>query len=68
MSTVRILKLDLKLFPYQIQVKQKFTAQDKLARMETCNRFNNKMEEDEDWINNVWFSDETHFHLDGYDN
>ena len=31
MGTVRILKLDLKLFPYQIQVKQKLTAQDKLA-------------------------------------
>ena len=31
MSTVRILKLDLKLFPYHIQVKQKLTAQDKLA-------------------------------------
>ena len=68
MSTVRVLKLDLKLFPYLIQVKQKLTAQDKLARMEMCNWFNNKMEEDEDWINNVWFSDEAHFHLDGYVN
>ena len=67
-GTVRILKLDLKLFPYHIQVKQKLTAQDKLARVEMCNWFNNKMEEDENWINNVWFSDEAHFHLDGYVN
>ena len=33
-----------------------------------CNWFNNKMEEDENWINNVCFSDEAHFHLDGYVN
>ena len=26
------------------------------------------MEEDEDWIDNVWFSDEAHFHLDGHVN
>ena len=26
------------------------------------------MEEDEDWINNIWFSDQVHFHLDGYVN
>ena len=53
-------------FPYHIQVKQKLTAQDKLAWAEMCNWFNNKMEEDEDWINNVCFSDEAHFHLHGY--
>ena len=23
------------------------------------------MEEESDWINNVWFSDEAHFHLNG---
>ena len=68
MSTVRISKLNFKLFPYHIQVKQKLTAQDKFARVEMCNWFNNKMEEYEDWINNVWFSDEAHFHLDGYVN
>ena len=33
-----------------------------------CNQFNNKKEEDEDLINNVWFSCEAHFHLDGYVN
>ena len=66
MSTVRILKLDLKLFPYHLQVKHKLTAQDKRARVEMCNWFNNKMEEDEDWLDNVWFTDEAHFHLEGY--
>ena len=63
-GTVRILKLDLKLFPNQIQVKQKLTAQDKLARVKMCKWFNNKMKEDDDWIKNVWFSYDTHFHFD----
>ena len=66
MSRVHILKRNLKHFPYYIQVKQKLTAQDKLAQVEIYNWFNNKMEEDEDWTNNVWFSDEADFHLDGY--
>ena len=60
MSIVRILKLDLKLFPYHIQVKHKLTTQDQRARVAMCNWFNDKMEEDEDWIDNVWFSDEAH--------
>ena len=68
MSIVRILKLDLKLFPYHIQVKHKLTTQDQRARVAMCNWFNDKMEEDEDWIDNVWFSDEAHFHLDGHVN
>ena len=65
MSIVRILKLDLKLFPCHNQVKHKLTTQDQRARVAMCNWFNDKMEEDEDWIDNVWFSDEAHFHLDG---
>ena len=31
-----------------------------------CNWFNDKMKGEDDWINNVWFSDEAHFHLDDY--
>ena len=68
MSIVRILKLDLKLFPSHIQVKHKLTTQDQRAGVAMCNWFNDKMEEDEDWIDNVWFSDEAHFHLDGHVN
>ena len=66
MSTVRILKIDLKLFPYYIQVKQKLTAQDEQTQVAIYNWFSDKMEEDDHWINNVWFSDEAHFHLDSY--
>ena len=36
MSTVRILKLDLKIFPYHIQVKQKLTVHDEQTRVEMC--------------------------------
>lgn len=50
------------------QVEQKLTAQDERARIEMCIWFNDKMEEDEDWIDDVWFSDEAHFHLDVYVN
>ena len=67
-SIRRILKLDLKLFPYHIQVKHKLTAEDQRARVRMCDWFNAKMEEDEEWIDNVWFSDEAHFHLDGHVN
>lgn len=67
-SIRRILKLDLHLFPYRIQVKHKLTENDKQARVSMCEWFNDMMEEDEDWIDNVWFSDEAHFHLDGHVN
>ena len=68
MSTIRILRLDLKLFTYHIQVKQKLTAQDEQDRVEICNWFNDKIEENKNWINNAWFTDEAHCHLDGYVN
>ena len=68
MNTVYMLKLDLKLFPYHIHVKQKLTEQDQYARAEMCSWFDDKMEEDKDWIDDVWFNDEAHFHFDGHIN
>lgn len=68
MSTVPILKLDLQPFLYHIHVKQKLTEQDQRAQVEMCNCFNDKMEEEKDWIKNVWFINEAHFHPDGYVN
>ena len=64
---VGILKLDLKL-PYHIQMKQKLNAEDEQVQVEICNWFNDKVEEHNEWINNVWFSDVGHFHLAGYVN
>ena len=54
MSTVRLSKTNLKLFPDHIQAKEKLIGQDQRVRLEICK----KMKEDEDWIGNVWFSDE----------
>ena len=60
--------LDLKLFPYRIQIKQQLTANDQKTRVDMCNWFNDKNEDNQDWIDKVWFTDEAHFHLDGYVN
>ena len=64
-SLQRILRLDLHVFPYQVQVMQKLSENDKMRRVQMCEWFNGKMEDDPEWIKNVWFSDEAHFHLDG---
>ena len=58
MSTVRILKIDLFML----------TKKDQRTRLEMWTWFNDKMKEDKDWRNSVWFSDETHFELDCYVN
>ena len=68
MSIVHILKLDLKLFPYGIQIKHQQTANDEKTRVDMCNWCNDKMEENQYWVDKVWFSDEAHSHLDGYIN
>ena len=64
-SVHRILRLDIHVFPYQVQVKHKLTDFDKRRRVEMCQWFNAKMEDNPEWIRDVWFSDEAHFHLDG---
>ena len=64
MSIVHILKLDLKLFPYRIQIKHKLTANDEKTRVDMRNWFDDKMEENQDL--DGFFSDEAHLYLDGY--
>ena len=61
----RVLKADLKLFPYKIQVKQALNAVDRQSRLDMCEWFNKQIQHKPHWINNVWFSDEAHFHLNG---
>ena len=61
----RVLKADLKLFPYKIQVRQALNAVDRQSRLVMCEWFNKRLEHDPQWINQVWFSDEAHFHLNG---
>lgn len=63
-SLQRILNLDLKLHPFKIQVIQKLKEQDFAARLafaqEMLDRFTN--------FDNILFSDEAHFHLNGFVN
>src|SRR6185437_7296931 len=64
-STFRILKQDLRLFPYRIQNRQSLTDRDKEARMAFAQRFKQQHENDPLFIRRVHFSDESHFGLDG---
>ncbi|RVE40725.1 hypothetical protein evm_014626 [Chilo suppressalis] len=60
-SLQRILNLDLKLHPYKLQLTQELKDSDFIARLtfanEMLNRFSN--------FENILFSDEAHFHMNG---
>ena len=60
-----MLKADLKLFPYKIQIKQLLTDVDRQSRLDMCHWFSDQLEANAEWINDVWFTDEAHFHLNG---
>ena len=64
----RILKNDLQLYPYRIQIKQTLTQNDMTKRVEMCQWFESKIEENPDFLQNVWFSDEAHLSLSGHIN
>jgi len=67
-SLWRIARQELKKFPYRIQVKQPLSAQDKARRVNMCDWFHEAMAAEPDFIEHLWFSDESHFSLDGYVN
>ena len=67
-SVQRILIKDLHLYPYRIQIKQKLTPADKEKRVEMCNWFTETIEDNPDFLEDVWFSDEAHFNLSGHVN
>uniref|UniRef100_UPI00358E2E41 uncharacterized protein n=1 Tax=Myxine glutinosa TaxID=7769 RepID=UPI00358E2E41 len=67
-SVQRILIKDLQLYPYKIQIKHKLTPADMAKRVVMCRWFENKIEEDPDFLDDVWFSDEAHFLLCGHVN
>ena len=66
-SLQRILKKDLQLYLYKIQIKHKLTAGMK-KHLVIYQWFENKIEEDPDFLDDVWFSDKAHFWLCGYIN
>jgi len=63
-----ILKIDLKLKPYVIQVHQRLTAVHAQERVEMCNWFMEEIEQNDDFLNKIWFTDEAHFYLNGHVN
>ena len=65
-SVHKILKNDLQLYPYRIQIKQTLTQNDMTKCVEMCQWFESKIEENPDFLQNVWFSDEAHSSLLGH--
>ena len=63
-----VLTSDLHLYAYKIQTKQQLTDADKDKRLTMCEWFCNVFENDENFLENVWFSDEAHFLLYGHVN
>ena len=60
-STRRVLKLDINLYPYRIQINQKLTQADIDKRVTMCEWFCDTIEDNTDFLDHVWFSDEAHF-------
>ena len=67
-SCWRMLRKDLKLLPYRSPVKHELTQVDIRKRYLMCDWFNGKVRENPAFLNDVWFTDECHFHLSGYVN
>ena len=67
-SIRRMLVQDLHLYPYRIQIKHKLTQRDNYIRVVMCRWFCDKIDKDPDFLDDVWFSDETHFLLSGHGN
>lgn len=67
-SVQKILIKDLHLYPYRIQIKQKLTPADKEKRVVMCQWFSEKIEEEPDFLDDLWTSDEAHFTLEGHVN
>lgn len=63
-SLIRILHKDLHFHPYKIQMVQELKPQDRAHRLQ----FANDMLEKFTNFNNIFFSDEAHFHLNGHVN
>lgn len=61
----RILRVDLQLFPYKIQLTQKLLPADKPRRLDWAQRVIEMAEEDEQFWHKIIMTDEAHFQLNG---
>ena len=64
-TTHRLLKNTLCLTPYKISVHHSLTEVDCEERIAFCQWLKQKCDLFDDFLNNIWFSDEAHFHLNG---
>lgn len=68
-STIqRIMRKDLALYPYRITKRHELLDRDYPVRVQLADWFLNKHNGDDDFLNNIWWSDESHVHLNGYVN
>ena len=67
-SLWHVLTSNLHLYAYKIQIKQQLTDADKEKRVTMCEWFSNMLENDKNFLENVWFSDKAHFLLSGHVN
>lgn len=67
-SVQRILRKDLGIFPYKIQVGQRLERSDIERRFNFANEICQLIDEEGFDLNKIIFSDEAHFYLDGYVN
>ena len=63
-----ILRLDLTLYPYLITRRHELKTTDFPIRVRFAYWFLQEMNNDPDFVNNIWWSDESHIHLNGYVN
>lgn len=67
-SIFKIMHCDLNLFPYKIQLTQVLQPSDHLERRKFADFVLERTQEDPDFVKKILFSDESHFHLQGYVN
>ena len=67
-SIHRILRLDLHLYPYRIHMAQKLSDIDKERRLAYSQHLLNIIQQNPQWLNNVWWTDESHILLSGHVN
>lgn len=67
-TTHRILRKDLALKPYKVQLAQQLKPIDHPKRLRFANWAEDRLAEDGEFYRKIIFSDEAHFHLGGYVN
>lgn len=66
-SLQRILN-ELHFHPYKLQIVQQMQERDPVSRIEFSQQILGKINEDANFLCNLWISDEAHFHLSGFVN